>query len=287
MARTRIAFIGLGIMGAGMARRLLDAGHELVVHNRTPERAATLVAAGATLASTPRAAAQGATFVISMVADDAASRAVWLGPDGALAGMGGAALAIECSTLTVDWIKELAAQAPVEVLDAPVTGSKKAAAAGELNFLVGGSATAFARAQPLLAGMGRSVIHLGPTGSGAMIKLINNFLCGVQVASLAEAIAWIERSGLDRTQAVNVLTEGSPGSPLVKMLAARMTAADYTPNFKLALMAKDLRYAGTTAAQNGVELGSAAAALAAFQAAIGRGDGERDMAAVVERLRST
>jgi 3-hydroxyisobutyrate dehydrogenase len=286
MARTRIAFIGLGIMGAGMARRLLDAGHELVVHNRTPERAATLVAAGATLASTPRAAAQGATFVISMVADDAASRAVWLGPDGALAGMGGVALAIECSTLTVDWIKELAAQAPVEVLDAPVTGSKKAAAAGELNFLVGGSATAFARAQPLLADMGRSAIHLGPTGSGAMIKLINNFLCGVQVASLAEAIAWIERSGLDRTQAVNVLTEGSPGSPLVKMLAARMTAADYTPNFKLALMAKDLRYAGTTAAQNGVELGSAAAALAAFQAAIGRGDGERDMAAVIERLRS-
>jgi 3-hydroxyisobutyrate dehydrogenase len=286
MARTRIAFLGLGIMGGGMARRLLDAGHELVVHNRTPSRAADLVAAGAVLAPTPRAAAQGAAVVISMVADDDASRAVWLGPEGALAGMAPAAIAVECSTLTVEWVKELAATARVELLDAPVTGSKKAAAAGELNFLVGGSNPAFSRVQPLLAAMGRSVTHLGPTGSGALIKLINNFLCGVQVASLAEAIAWIEKSGLDRTQAVAVLTEGSPGSPLVKMLAARMTAADYTPNFKLALMAKDLRYARATAAQSQVDLGSATQALTAFDAAIKRGDGERDMASVVERLRS-
>ncbi len=269
-----------------MARRLLDAGHELVVHNRTPSRAADLVAAGAVLAPTPRAAAQGAAVVISMVADDDASRAVWLGPEGALAGMAPAAIAVECSTLTVEWVKELAATARVELLDAPVTGSKKAAAAGELNFLVGGSTPAFSRVQPLLAAMGRSVTHLGPTGSGALIKLINNFLCGVQVASLAEAIAWIEKSGLDRTQAVAVLTEGSPGSPLVKMLAARMTAADYTPNFKLALMAKDLRYARATAAQSQVDLGSATQALTAFDAAIKRGDGERDMASVVERLRS-
>ena len=285
MARTRIAFLGLGIMGSGMARRLLDAGHELVVHNRTPDRASPLVAAGATLAPTPRAAAHGAAVVISMVADDQASRAMWLGPDGALVGMPPDAIAVECSTLTVDWIKELAAAAPVEVVDAPVTGSKKAAAAGELNFIVGGSAAAFARLYPILAAMGRSAIHVGPTGSGALLKLINNFLCGVQVASLAEAVAWIERSRLDRTQAVNFLTEGSPGSPLVKMLAARMTAADYTPNFKLALMAKDLRYAHATAAQSGVDLGSASAALAAFEAAIAKGDSDRDMASVVERLR--
>lgn len=287
MARTRIAFLGLGIMGTGMARRLLDAGHDVVVHNRTPQRAQELVAAGATLAPSPRAAAQGAAVVISMVADDDASRAMWLGAEGALAGMAPDAIAVECSTLTVDWVKELAAAARAEFLDAPVTGSKKAAAAGELNFLVGGSPAAFTRVKPILAAMGRSVTHLGPTGSGAMIKLINNFLCGVQVASLAEAIAWIERGGLDRAQAVNVLTEGSPGSPLVKMLAARMTAADYTPNFKLALMAKDLRYAQATAARSGVDLGSAKQALAAFDAAIKRGEGDRDMSAVIERLRST
>ena len=287
MARTRIAFLGLGIMGSGMANRLLAAGHELVVHNRTPSRAADLVAAGATLAPTPRAAAAGATVVISMVADDQASQAVWLGPDGALAGMAPDAIAVECSTLTVEWVKELAATASVAVVDAPVTGSKKAAAAGELNFIVGGSAEAFARLQPIFAAMGRVAVHVGPTGSGALLKLINNFLCGVQVASLAEAMAWIERGGLDRTQAVGFLTEGSPGSPLVKMLAARMTAADYTPNFKLALMAKDLRYAHTTAAQSGIDLGSATAALAAFQASIARGDSDCDMASVIERLRTS
>jgi 3-hydroxyisobutyrate dehydrogenase len=274
-------------MGSGMANRLLAAGHELVVHNRTPSRAADLVAAGATLAPTPRAAAAGATVVISMVADDQASQSVWLGPDGALAGMAPDAIAVECSTLTVEWVKELAAAASVTVVDAPVTGSKKAAAAGELNFIVGGSAEAFARLQPIFAAMGRGAVHVGPTGSGALLKLINNFLCGVQVASLAEAMAWIERGGLDRTQAVGFLTEGSPGSPLVKMLAARMTAADYTPNFKLALMAKDLRYAHTTAAQSGIDLGSATAALAAFQASIARGDSDCDMASVIERLRTS
>ena len=138
----------------------------------------------------------GAAVVISMVADDQASRAVWLGPNGALAGMAPDAIAVECSTLTVDWVKELAATASSALVDAPVTGSKKAAAAGELNFIVGGSAEAFARLQPIFAAMGRAAVHVGPTGSGALLKLINNFLCGVQdrkSTRLNSSHEWISR----------------------------------------------------------------------------------------------
>jgi len=194
----------------------------------------------------------------------------------------------DCSTLTVGWVRELAAAAAahgVEFLDAPVTGSKSQSAAGELNFIVGGSGAALEKIRPVLAAMGRSVTHLGPTGSGALVKLINNFVCGVQVASIAEALALIERSGLDRTKALSVLLDGAPGSPLVKTMVARMTAPDYTPNFQLRLMAKDLAYALEAGAARGQPLASAAAAHATFQAAIAAGDGDKDMSAVVEQFR--
>jgi 3-hydroxyisobutyrate dehydrogenase len=169
---------------------------------------------------------------------------------------------------------------------APVTGSKNQAAAGELNFLVGGSAAALVKIRPALQAMGRSVTHLGPTGSGALVKLINNFVCGVQVAALAEALAWIDQSGLDRTKALGVLLDGAPGSPLVKTLAARMTAADYTPNFLLRLMAKDLGYAVTERAGDGQPLASAVTAREIFREAIAAGHGEKDMAAVFESVRT-
>ena len=126
--------------------------------------------------------------------------------------------------------------------------------------------------------MGKSITLLGPVGSGALVKLINNFVCGVQVAAIAEAIALIERGGLDRAKALEVLTGGAPGSPLVKTVAARMTAPDYTPNFHLRLMAKDLGYALQEAAGRSLELATAAAALQVFQAGIAAGLGEQDIA---------
>ncbi len=288
MLTTRIAFLGLGIMGGGMVRRLRGAGFPLAVYNRSRQRAADLEASGIHVADSPRAAVAGAEIVFSMVADDAASRAIWSGAEGALAGVDPGAVVVECSTLSVAWVYELAlaaAAAGAELLDAPVTGSKVAAAAGELNFLVGGKDTALARIRPALAVMGRSVTHLGPTGSGARVKLINNFVCGVQVATLAEALAWIESSGLDRTKALAVLTEGAPGSPLVKVLAKRMTAPDYDPNFLLRLMAKDLAYALGEAGAHGQTLLTATAALARFQTAVAAGYGEQDMSAVIEPLR--
>ncbi len=281
----RVAFLGLGIMGGGMARRLVGAGFALAVYNR--DRAKAEAIAGATVADSPRAAAHEADVIISMVADDPASRAMWLGDRGALAGAKRGAVCIDASTLTVAWVRELADAAQAkgcELLDAPVTGSKAAAANGELNFLVGGSAAALEKGRPALAAMSKTIRHLGPTGSGALIKLINNFVCGVQLAALAEALAMIDRGGLDRAQAAAVLTDGAPGSPLVKMVAPRMLDASYAPNFRLKLMAKDLTYALQEGAKLGLDLLTAQAALAEFQKSLAAGLGEEDMAAVFKTL---
>lgn len=271
-----------------MSRRLRAAGFPVTVYNRTREKAAAVIAAGADFADSPRAAAAGADVVFSMVADDAASRRMWLGDRGALAGARRGAVLVESSTLTVEWVRELAAEAAergAEFVDAPVTGSKNAAAAGELNFLVGGSEAALETIRPALNAMGRRVTHLGPTGSGALVKLINNFVCGVQLASIAEALAWIEQSGLDRAQALEVLLEGAPGSPIAKLTTSRMIAGDFTPNFPLKLMAKDLGYAVKESAARGRPLATATAAYGVFQRAIAAGHGDKDMSAVVELLR--
>jgi 3-hydroxyisobutyrate dehydrogenase len=284
----RIAFLGLGIMGTGMARRLLGAGFALTVYNRDPAKAQALAAEGAAIATSPRLAAQGAEFVLAMLADDVASRAIWFGADGVLAGARAGAVMIECSTLTVAWVKELAAAVAAaggEFADAPVMGSKAPAATGELNFVVGAADTTLERIRPVLTPMGRSIRHLGPVGSGATMKLINNFVSGVQLAALAEAINWIEHSGLERTQAVSVLTEGAPGSPLVRLIAGRILAEDFRPNFLLRLMAKDLRYAVAEAGRGGVPLETAALAQGIFDRAVAAGQGEKDMAALIELLR--
>jgi 3-hydroxyisobutyrate dehydrogenase len=289
MSKPRIAFLGLGIMGSGMARRLLTNGYSVAVYNRNRDKAAPFAAEGAKIAGSPREAASGAGVIISMVADDQASRGLWLGENGALAAAAPEAVCIECSTVTVSWVRELAAAVEArggEFLDAPVTGSKIHAAAGELNFLVGGAANTLEKVRPVLATMSKTIVLLGPMGSGALVKLINNFMCGVQVASLAEALAMIEHSGLDRTKALEILTNGAPGSPLVKTISARMTAPDFTPNFLLRLMAKDLGYAREEGRRLSVELKTATASLERFQQSITAGHGEKDMAAVIEQFRS-
>jgi len=286
--RSKVAVLGLGIMGGGMAGQLLAKGFDVTVWNRDPAKARPLGEAGATVAASPAEAARGAAFVIAMLAHDDASRAVWLGEDGALAAMDAGAVAIECSTLSVEWAKTLASAAAdraIGFIDAPVTGTKPQAAGGTLRFFAGGDADTIAKAEPVLLAMGTEVIRLGPVGSGALLKLINNFLCGVQVASLAEAITMVERSGLDVSQSMGVLTAGAPGSPLVKMLAARMTERDYAPNFLPALMAKDLRYAASTFAEQGIELASADVARARFEAAAEQ-FGDKDMAVVAEVIRA-
>jgi 3-hydroxyisobutyrate dehydrogenase len=275
-------------MGAGMARRLLDGGFKLTVFNRTAERAEAFGRSGAEVAATPAEAAASADIVISMVAEDAASRSVWTGDSGALSGARPGTVLIESSTISLPWLKELAglaAERGCELLDAPVTGSKTQAEAGQLIFLVGGSSETVLQVRPILASIGSGVIYVGPSGCGALLKLINNFLCGVEAAGLAEAMAWIERSSLDRQQAMDVLTNGAPGSPLVRILALRMQARDYEPNFELQWMAKDLRYAIEEAARSKFNLAMGSAARDLFQGAQQSGWAESDLSAVVEPLR--
>lgn len=285
---TRVALLGLGTMGRGMALNLLKAGLPLTVYNRTRTKAEALAAAGAVVAETPAHAAKDATVVLAMLADDQASRTAWLGTGGALAAMQPGSLVVECSTLSPDWIAELnqAARARgLRMVDAPVTGSRAQAEAGQLNFLVGADDEALALAEPVLRSMSKEIVHLGPVGSGAQLKLINNFLCAVQVTSFAEALAWIERSGLKRDAALEFLKKGAPGSGILTTMADRMTRRTYEVNFLLRLMAKDLRYARAAAAQQGIELSTVEPALAMFDKADQQGQGERDMSAVVEVVR--
>ncbi len=286
----RVGFLGLGTMGGNMARRLLGAGFEVRVYNRTASRAEALRPAGASVKSTPREAAEGAEVVIAMLADDGASRSAWLGEQGALSGVAPGTVLIESSTLSTGWVQELARRSASQgcpLLDAPVTGSEPQAQSGELLFLVGGDSGVFESVRDVLAPMSRAAIYLGPNGSGSLMKLINNFLCGVQAASLAEAMVMIERSGLNRAQALEVLTSGAPGSPLLRTLAARMVESDYRPRFSVQLMLKDLSYAGAEARRLDVSTETVEAGRKTFESATRDGWGDRDIAAIVEPIRKT
>src|SRR3954447_25294059 len=197
---TKVAFIGLGRMGHGMAGRYLDAGFSVAVWNRSKAKAEDLIARGARWASSPTDAADGANAIVTMVADDEASRAVWLGKDGAAAAMKPGSLAIECSTVShqhaLDMARELRGRGLVYI-DCPVTGLPEAAAAGKLTLLVGAEPADLERAKPVLAPISTAIRHFGPVGAGTVYKLINNMLGAVQIASLAEGIAIAEQSGLD------------------------------------------------------------------------------------------
>jgi len=287
MSKPRVAILGLGIMGSGMAGRLLSGGFPLSVYNRNHEKARPFGNAGAHLATSPQEAASRSDIIISMAADDVASREVWLGENGALSGARPGSVLIESSTLTAAWIKQLVAAAGkrgCELLDAPVTGTKPHAESGQLLFLVGGSTKALETAKPVLALLGRDVIHLGPVGSGALMKLINNFLAAVHTVSFGEALALIQAGGLDPQKAIPILTEGVPGSPMVKRVAARIESGDFTPHFFMRLMAKDVGYALQEARERNVDLKTASAALDVLTRAIAKGFGDKDFTAIVQEI---
>lgn len=282
----RIAFIGLGTMGAGMAARLIGAGHAVTVHNRTRSKAEALLNRGAKWADKPGQAAASADVVLAMVADDDASRSMWLGHDGLLSTLRPGTLAIECSTISPAWALELRRAVESEsasFLDAPVTGSKPQAEAGELIFMVGGDAEVLERARPVLSAMAKTIVHVGGPGAGARVKLLNNFLAGVQAASLAEALAIMERSGIDPQKAMAVIGTGAPGSPMINSLFKRIASGDQSVYFYLHLMAKDLAYAQQEAERHGFQSRTAGAAFAIFRTAMEHGDGEKDVSGVVHQ----
>jgi 3-hydroxyisobutyrate dehydrogenase len=275
-------------MGLGMAGRLAQAGFPLAVWNRTASRADSLRSSGARVGATPADAARGATCVVSMLSDDVASREVWLGENGALAAAAPGALLIESSTISPLWVRELGAAAHARgcaLIDAPVTGSRTHAASGELTFLVGGDIKDVERAAPILRALGKEIAHVGPLGSGATLKLVNNFVCGVQAAAFGEALALLDKSGLDLTKAVPVLVNGAPGSGLVKNVAGRIAAHDTSVHFYLGLMQKDLAYAVEEGRRYSLDLRTAALARDLFRAAAEHGFASSDLSTITEYLR--
>jgi 3-hydroxyisobutyrate dehydrogenase len=284
----KIAMLGLGIMGNGMARNLLKAGFPLTVYNRTRAKAEPLAALGATVAASPRKAAADADIVIAMVGDDHASRTVWLDDGGALAVAPAKAVLVECSTLSLEWVRELAercAALGLDFLDAPVTGSKDAAESGDLKLMVGGAAAALERARPALEAISAQIIHFGPSGAGALVKLINNLMAATQVAVLAEGLNLAQQGGLDLALVVPFLSNAAPGSPVVKGKAQLMAARNYDAQFALKWMHKDATYALRAAAEFGVPMPTLAAAREVYQMAKGLGYGDQDFAAVFEAFR--
>ncbi len=287
-SKMEIALLGLGTMGRGMALNLLRAGFGLTVYNRTAAKAQELAARGVAVAATPAEAAASAHLVLAMLSDDGASREAWLGKEGALAAMQPGSIAMECGTMSPAWIAELAEAAQTKglrLVEAPVTGSRMQAEGGQLIFLAGADDDTLEQVLPVLRCMSKEVVHLGPIGCGAQLKLINNFLCGVQVASFAEALAWIERTGLNRDAALAFLMKGAPGSGILSTMADRMTERKYDVNFLLRLMAKDLRYAKAAAARAGVQLTTEGPVEQLFEQAQQQGLGEKDMSAVAEVVR--
>jgi 3-hydroxyisobutyrate dehydrogenase len=227
---SRIAFLGAGNMGQAMVRRLLGAGHSVMVYNRSVDKANRLIEAGATVAASPRLAANGADAVLSCVSDDEASRAVWTGADGALsAEVSTGAIAIECSTLSHDWVLELAeivAMRGLPYIDCPVAGRPDAAAAGQLNLFVGATEADLAAARSLLVPLCKRIFHFGPVGTGTAFKLIYNLLGASQIAALAEAMVVAEAVGIDLQVAAEAFSTGATGSPHVTRSAAVMARGE-------------------------------------------------------------
>jgi 3-hydroxyisobutyrate dehydrogenase len=287
----RIAFLGIGRMGAAMASRLLAVGYELTVFNRTASRAQPLVDAGATPARTPRDACVGADAVISMTADDASSKAMWLGDDGALAAeLAPSTLALECSTLSHDWAVTLGsrvAERGWRYLDTPVTALPSAAAAGEATLLVGADAADLAAARPLLDALATRVLHFGPVGAGTAYKLAINLIGAVQIASAAEGFALAERAGLDPALVADAIATSQAASPQVVRNTRRMAEGQFAGDipFTPVLRLKDIDYALRLAETLGVATPFGAAARESFARLIALGGGADHEGRVIEVAR--
>lgn len=259
---TKIAFLGLGAMGARMATRLVEARFEVAVWNRDAGKADALVAAGA------------ADIVVSMVTDDVAAEAVWLAPGtGAVAALRPGVVAIECSTVSPNWIARLAA---------PVAGSLPQAETGKLVFMVGGEADVLERARPVLAPLAVDVIHAGGIGQGAVLKLAVNGYFAAQLASLAELLGFLACNGFDAIEAADLLGKFPIVAPALAGAAKMMAAGNTTPLFTIDLIEKDLGYILDTAKASGAELPSAASARGAFQRAQARGLGQSNVSGLAK-----
>jgi 3-hydroxyisobutyrate dehydrogenase-like beta-hydroxyacid dehydrogenase len=281
---SKIAFLGLGEMGTPMASRLLRAGHELTVWNRTPERTAPLAERGAIAAATPAQAAAGTDFIITMLATPEALEQVVFGAKGLAGALGVGQVLVDMSTVGLAAIRSVASRLPsgVPLVDAPVRGSVPQATDGRLEVFVGASDDDFARVRPILEPLG-TVRHVGGPGSGAAMKLVVNLVLGVAMVTMGEALALGESLALPRSLLLDVLAD-SPIGPIVKGKRALVEAGHYPPSFKLRHAEKDLRLVEDAAARTGRELKVAHAARSWLDEAAARGAADLDFAAVVATI---
>lgn len=287
IAGLRIAMLGIGAMGSRIAQNLLQAGHSVIVYNRTAAKASPLVSQGAIYAATPRAAAEQADIVISMVTDDEGSQEVWLNPEtGAAWGLHPGAIAIEFSTLTLEWTQKLATtieQQGANFLEAPVVGSRPQAEAKTLIFLVGGRADLITQIQPILLSAGGAAIHpVGEVGQGMAMKLAVNAMFGIQVAALAELMGMLAKAGIAPTKATECLSQLPIASPAMKAAANLMGAPNHAPLFPIQLVEKDFRYGMETAQTVQAQTPIAIATHSVYQEAIASGYGSDNITGVIQ-----
>lgn len=278
-----VGFVGLGIMGGGMAGNLLRAGHPLVVYNRTRSKADSLVANGAVWANPPAEVGRQSSVLFTMLARPEAVLETALGIEGFLGQMPAGALWVDCSTVNTSFSRRMAAEARergVRLVDAPVTGSKLAARAGELVFMVGGDPADVEEARPYLDVMGKRTVHVGAQGMGASLKIVFNMLVAQAMLSFSEAISLGRSLGLSREAMHDFLIGALPVAPLIAFKRPKIESGNYEADFPLELMWKDLHLAAVTAYEQGVPLPAANAAKEVYASAVRSGIGDQDMAAI-------
>lgn len=272
-----VGFLGLGVMGAAMARRLVQAGHPVTVYNRTAARCAPLVAAGARAAATPREAARGCAVVISVVTDSPDVEEVLLGPEGAARGAAPGTLFVDMSTIAPEAARRIGAVLVGEgmhFLDAPVTGGDVGAREGTLSILVGGDAAWLERARPVLAVMGKRITHCGGPGAGQTVKACNQILCALNMVGVVEALHLARLGGLDERVVLEALAPGAGGSWAFEKLGPRIAAGDFAPGFMVKLIQKDLRIVQELAGAVGLPLDGTALAQRLFADNQAHGEGD-------------
>jgi len=278
-----VGFIGLGLMGSGMAANLLRGGYPLVVYNRTRSRADALVANGAVAAQTPAEVGRQSSVLFTMLARPEAVFETALGPDGFLAQLPDGALWVDCSTVNPSFSRRMAAEAKergVRLVDAPVTGSQPAARAGELVFMAGGDPADVEECRPYLELMGKRTVHVGAQGMGASLKIVFNLLVAQSMLSFSEAISLGRSLGLSRETMHDFLIGALPVAPLIAFKRAKIESGNYDPDFSLELMWKDLHLAAVTAYEQGVPLPCANVAKEIYSMAARSGLSDQDMSAI-------
>lgn len=290
MAIERVGFVGLGIMGGPMAANLLKAGFKVTVWNRSPRRMEPLLELGAAGAGSPAEVAVASEVTISCVTNSPDVEAVALGPGGIAEGAARGSAYIDCSTISPAVAREVAAalaKRGVEMLDAPVSGGDVGAKAGTLAIMVGGEAGTFVRCRPVLEAMGKTIVHVGPAGSGQVVKLCNQVAGGLNLLALAEAVALARKAGVDPAKMLEVVGAGAAGSWMIQNLGPRAIAGDFAPGFMVGLMQKDLRLCLAEAAETETPLPGTALVsqlFAVLQAEGRAGDGTQALVDVLDRL---